>query len=93
MSEILRALFVVFHPFFCKSLIFRAGAAVVRIREYAYSSAWSEQARYLNIFGVHKLYQVFHYLVYAVLMEVPVIAETEKVQLQALLSTIFTSGI
>ena len=85
-------------PFFGQALILCAGPSVVCVGVDAYSSARSEQSRHLYILRIHQADEVFHYYVHAVFVEVAVVAEAEKVELQALgfrllLSTIFTSGM
>ena len=66
-----------------KSLVFRTGTAIVRIRVYRDTSPRSKKSRDLDIFRVNQPYQVLHDDIYAVLMEISVIPETEKIQFQA----------
>ena len=68
----------------CHFLVLCSWTAIVGIWVDADASTWSEDARYLYIFGVHKLDEVLHDLVHAVLMEISVVAETEKIELEAL---------
>ena len=48
------------------------------------TTTWSKDSGYFNVFGIHEAHEVFHYYVYAVLMEVAVVAETEEVEFEAL---------
>ena len=48
------------------------------------AAAGVEQADDLQVLGIHQLDQVLHDDVYAILMEVAVVAEAEKVKLEAL---------
>lgn len=48
------------------------------------AAAWIEQADDLQIFGVHKLDEIFHDNIHAVFMKITMVAEAEKVELQAL---------
>ena len=75
---------VVHEPVFGKLLILRARRAIVGKGVNAYPAARREDARHLYIFRVHQSHKVFHDDVHAVFVEVAVIAEAEKVQLQAL---------
>lgn len=55
--------------------------AVVAVGIDGYPSARSEFSPDLDIFRIHKLYEVFHNDVYAVLVEVSVVAERVKIKL------------
>lgn len=67
-----------------KLLIFCALAAIVGEGVDADAATRGEDARYLDIFGVHEADEVLHDDVDAVFVEVAVVAETEEVELQAL---------
>ena len=69
---------------FGQLLVLRARPSVVGVGVNAYSAARRKQPDYLYIFRVHQLDQVLHDDVHAVFMEVSVVTETEKIQLQAL---------
>ena len=56
--------------------------AVVAVGINGQTASGKEFAPYLDILGIHELYEFLHYYVYAVLMEVSVVAESEKIQLQ-----------
>lgn len=64
-------------------LVFRAGTSVIGIGIYADAAAGGEEAGHLYVFRIHEADEVLHDCVHAVLMEVAVIAETEKVKLEA----------
>ena len=64
--------------------IFRSGTSIVCIRVNGDAAARGENSRNLNIFVVHQTDKVFHYNVYAILMESAMITKTEKIKLQAL---------
>ena len=63
---------------------FRAGAAVVRVREDGDAAARGEEARDLDVLRVHQLDEVLHDGVHDVLVEIAVAAEAEQIELQAL---------
>ncbi len=67
-----------------ESLVLGAGTAIVGVRVDRNASARGEEAGDLYVLGIHQLYEVLHYLVDAVLVEIPVVAEAEQVQFQAL---------
>ncbi len=58
--------------------------AVVGERVDGYASTGGEYPFHFYVARVHKLYEVFHYDVYAVFVEVTVVTEREKVEFQAL---------
>ena len=68
----------------CEFFEFCSRTAVIGIREYGDSTTRSEKTCYLNVFRVHQFDKVFHDFVYAILVEVSMITETEKIELQAL---------
>ncbi len=53
-------------------------------RQDADAAAWIEDARHLDVAGIHQFDQVLHNDVHAVLMEIAVVAEREQVQLERL---------
>ena len=53
-------------------------------RMYGNATARGENAFDLDIFRIHKAYQVLHYYIDTILMEISVIPETEKIELKAL---------
>ena len=62
----------------------RAGPAVVGVGVDGDASAGCEESGHLDVLGVHEAYEVFHNDVYAVFVEVAVVAEAEEVELEAL---------
>ena len=58
--------------------------AVVAVRVDGESAAWEEFAPYFDIAWMEKLDEVIHDDIHAVLMEITVIAEAEKIEFQAL---------
>ena len=67
-----------------EGLVFGAGTAVVGIWVDGNASARGEETGDLYVLGIHQLDEVLHNLVDAVLVEIPMIPEAEKVQLQTL---------
>ena len=65
-------------------LIFRAGAAIVGIGIDADAATREEKAQHLNVLGIHQANKVFHNDIDAVFMKVAMIAEGEKIELEAL---------
>ena len=59
-----------------------SGSAVITVGVDGDTASGEEFAPDLNIGGLHQLYQVVHYYINAVLMEIPVVAEAEKIELQ-----------
>jgi hypothetical protein len=51
--------------------------AVICKWQDCYAAAWCEVSDYFEVARVHQLYEVFHDDVYAVFMEVAVVAEAE----------------
>ena len=47
------------------------------------TAAGHEYAAHFDIFGIHEFYEVFHYYINAVLMEIPVVAKAEEIEFQA----------
>lgn len=68
----------------CEFFEFCTRTAVIGIREYGDSTTRSEKTCYFNVFRVHQFDKVFHDFVYAILVEVSMITETEKIEFQAL---------
>ncbi len=68
----------------CEFFEFCTWTAVIGIREYGDSTTRSEKTCYFNVFRVHQFDKVFHDFVYAILVEVSMITETEKIEFQAL---------
>ena len=69
---------------FCQFLVLGAWTAVVCVWPDADAAAWCEDACDLDVAWIHEFYQILHYDVDAILVKIPVIAEREEVQLQAL---------
>ena len=67
-----------------QSLVFRARTAVVGVGVDGDAAARGEEARDLDVLGVHQLDEVLHDDVDDVLVEVAVAAEAEEVELEAL---------
>ena len=67
-----------------ESLVLGAGAAIVGIWVDGNASARGEETGHLYVLGIHQLDEILHDLVDAILMEIPMIAETEQIQFQAL---------
>ena len=70
-------------PFPGQLLPLGAGAAEVGEGIDGDTAAGREETGNLQILGIHQFHQVFHDGIHAVFMEVSVVAEAEKVQLQA----------
>lgn len=68
----------------CEFFEFCSRTAVIGIRKYGDSTTRSEKTCYFNVFRVHQFDKVFHDFVYAILVEVSMISETEKIEFQAL---------
>ena len=64
--------------------VLRAGTSIVCIGINGDAAARGEDARNLNVFGIHQTDEVFHYNIDAILVESAVIAETEEIELQTL---------
>ena len=56
--------------------------SIIAVRIYRYASAWCELSPHLYISWFHKLYQVFHNDIHAVLVKIAVVSEAEKIQLK-----------
>lgn len=68
----------------CEGLVLGAGAAVVGVRVDGDAAARGEEACDLYVLGIHQLDEILHYLVDAILVEIPVVAKAEQIQFQAL---------
>lgn len=66
-------------PLFCQLLIFSARPAVIAIRVNTDSAARSEDTGYFDVFWSHQADKVFHDDIDTILMESPVVAETEQI--------------
>ena len=75
---------VLLKTIFGELLKLRSRATVVGVREDADATAGGEEARYLDVLGVHQADEVFHDDVYAVFMEVAVVTEGEEIEFEAL---------
>ena len=65
-------------------LILCAGLAIVGEGIDADAATRNENARYLDVFGLHQADEVFHDNVDAILVEAAMIAETEEVEFETL---------
>ena len=77
-------LFVCGEALFCQFLVLGARTAVVGVGIDGDAATWSEEAGDLDVFGIHQFDEVLHDDVYAVLVEVSVVSEAEKIELEAL---------
>ena len=68
---------------FRHSFVFRSGTSVVCVRVNGDAAARGEDSRNLNVLGIHQTNEVFHYNIYAILVESAMITETEKIEFQA----------
>ena len=57
---------------------------VISIRINGNTTTWSKDSGYFNVFGIHQLYQIFHYNIHTIFMKGSMITETEKIEFQAL---------
>ena len=67
-----------------QGLIFGPRASVIAIREDGDATSRGKESGDLDVFRVHQANQILHNLVHTVLVEIPVIAETEEIELEAL---------
>ena len=67
-----------------EGLVLGAGATVVRVGVDGDATPWGEKTAYLDVLGIHQFDEIFQDDIDAVLVEGPVVAETEKVNLEAL---------
>ena len=63
--------------------VFGTRTAVVCIGIDGNASSRGKYTRNLDILGIHQTDKVLHYLIHAVLVEIAVVAETEKIEFQA----------
>lgn len=75
---------MIHHPELRHLLVLRARLAIIAVRVDRNTTTWSEFAPYLDVTGLHQLDQVIHDDVDAILVEIPVIAEAEEIQLERL---------
>ena len=67
-----------------EGLVLGAGTAVVGVRVDGDAATWGEEAGNLDVFGIHQFDEVLHDDVYAVLVEVSVVSEAEKIEFETL---------
>lgn len=77
-------LFVCGETLFGQFLVLGARTAVVGVGIDGDAATWGEEAGDLDVFGIHQFDEVLHDDVYAVLVEVSVVSEAEKIELEAL---------
>ena len=75
---------MIHHPIVRHLLILRTWTAVVGVWIDADTSTRSEDACNLDVLRIHKTYEIFHNLIDAILVEVAMITEREKIELEAL---------
>lgn len=75
---------VPYQAIFCHFCIFCAWLPIVAVWVDADSSAWHKFSPYLYVFWIHQFDKVFHDDVDTIFVKVSVVAETEKVELEAL---------
>lgn len=69
---------------FGQFLVLGARTAVVGVGINGDAATWGEEAGNLDVFGIHQFDEVLHNDVYAVLVEVSVVSESEKIEFEAL---------
>ena len=69
---------------FGQFLVLGARTAVVGVGIDGDAATWGEEAGNLDVFGIHQFDEVLHDDVYAVLVEVSVVSESEKIEFEAL---------
>ena len=69
---------------FSKLFIFRAFSTIVGIGKDTDATARGEETRHFDVFWIHQLDEVLHDNVHAIFVEVAVISEAEKIELEAL---------
>ena len=72
---------MVHEPMLCKFLVFRTWTTIIGVWIDADSATWCEYTRHLYIFRIHEADKVLHNYINAILMEVPMIAEREEIEL------------
>lgn len=78
------ALLVCGETMFGQFLVLGARTAVVGVRVDGDAATWGEEAGDLDVFGIHQFDEVLHDDVYTVLVEVSVVSEAEKIELETL---------
>ena len=68
----------------CQLLVLGSWSAVVGIWVNCNASSRRKNASDLDVTGIHKMNQVFHYYIDTVFVEVAMIAEAEEIELEAL---------
>ena len=77
-------LFMCGEALFSQFLVLGARTAVVGVGVDGDAATWGKETGNLDVFGIHQFDEVFHDDVYAVLVEVSVVSEAEKIELEAL---------
>ena len=77
-------LFMCGETLFGQFLVLGARTAVVGVGIDGDAATWGEEAGNLDVFGIHQFDEVLHDDVDTVLMEVAVVSEAEKIELEAL---------
>ena len=77
--DLLRVHIVLIQPVFRKGCPFGTLSAIVAVWVNRDPSARGKFSPYLDILGIHQLNEILHNDVHAVLMEVTVISEAEKI--------------
>ena len=67
----------------CYIFPFGARSAVVAVWVNGNTAAWCKFAPHFDIFWIHEFDKIFHNDIDTVLVEIPMIAETEQIQLQS----------
>ena len=65
-------------------IILGAWHSIIGIGPNANATSGRKDARHLNIFGVHELYEIFHDDIHTVFVKVAMVTETKEIELQAL---------
>lgn len=78
------ALFVCGETLFGQFLVLGTRTAVVGVRIDGDTATWGKETSNLDVFGIHQFYEVLHDDVYAVFVEVSVVSEAEKIELETL---------
>ena len=77
-------LFVCGETLFSQFLVLGARTSVVGVGIDGDAATWSKEAGDLDVFGSHQSDEVLHDDVYAVFVEVSMVSEAEKIELEAL---------
>lgn len=78
------ALFVCGETMFGQFLVLGARTAVVGVRIDGDAATWGKETGNLDVFGIHQFDEVLHDDVYAVLVEVSMVSEAEKIEFETL---------